>query len=177
MYIKVDGGFSAWSAWWTCTTKSGTKCKCRTRTCTQPEPRNGGKSCDESQSLEIGECEVNGGWTEWSQWSECRTQASCAEQQQPNAAHIVYTRVRTRSCTNPEPQFNGRVCVGADKQEEICTPDMVNPCAAAANAAILVSSNQWGPWGAWDECTKSCGTLYIYLSFLYTNYLTLYSLY
>lgn len=155
--IPVDGGFSAWSAWWTCTTKSGTKCKCRTRTCTQPEPRNGGKSCDESQSLEIGECEVNGGWTEWSQWSACRTQASCAEQQQPNAAHIVYTRVRTRSCTNPEPQFNGRVCVGADKQEEICTPDMVNPCAAAANAAILVSSNQWGPWGAWDECTKSCG--------------------
>jgi hypothetical protein len=61
--IPVDGGFSEWSSWTTCIAKSGERCKCRMRTCDSPAPRNGGKNCDETQLIEIMNCQVNGGWT------------------------------------------------------------------------------------------------------------------
>ena len=61
--IPVDGVFSEWSSWTTCLSNSGEKCQCRMRTCDSPAPRNGGKKCDESQSIEILNCQVNGGWT------------------------------------------------------------------------------------------------------------------
>lgn len=61
--IPVDGGFSEWSPWTTCLANSGERCKCRMRTCDSPAPRNGGKNCDETQLIEIINCQVNGGWT------------------------------------------------------------------------------------------------------------------
>ena len=144
--IPVDGGFSEWSSWTVCMAKSGERCKCRMRTCTSPEPRNGGKNCDESQSIEILNCEVHGGWTAWSAWSACQGGAA-ATCDPANKSPAV--RTRTRSCTNPEPKFNGRVCVGLDQEEEVCTAEMINPCASSLN-------NQWMSWGAWEECSKPC---------------------
>jgi hypothetical protein len=84
-------------------------------------------------------------------------------------------RTRSRTCTNPEPKFNGRLCVGLDQEEgesrsgfiftkmkkwnkifflfyfqEICTQEMINPCATLNN-------HQWMSWGSWEECSKPCG--------------------
>lgn len=146
--IPVDGGFGPWTVWTNCQTKSGEKCKCRMRLCNSPEPKNGGKNCDENASMEILDCEVNGGWTSWSSWSACKSTVSCDQLSQPNAPPLVRTRYRT--CTNPEPKFNGRVCVGPDQEEQICTSEMIYPCSGS-------QMNQWSSWGAWDECSKSCG--------------------
>jgi hypothetical protein len=33
------------------------------RVCNSPEPRNGGKNCDENLSIEILNCQIDGGWT------------------------------------------------------------------------------------------------------------------
>lgn len=50
----IDGGFSAWSEWFTCNQHSGDhrhessnidSCLCRTRSCNNPAPKNGGASC------------------------------------------------------------------------------------------------------------------------------------
>lgn len=148
--LPVDGGFSEWSTWSTCLTKSGDKCKCRMRMCNNPEPRNGGKSCDENSLIEILNCEINGGWTEWSSWSACKlsSPANCEHNTQLNTPPAI--RTRTRSCSNPEPKNGGRLCVGLDKEEEICSQEMINPC-------ISSNSNQWSNWGAWEECSKTCG--------------------
>jgi semaphorin 5 len=144
----VDGGYGEWSSWTSCTAKSGEKCKCRMRLCNSPEPRNGGKSCDESSLIEIQNCDVNGGWTTWSEWSACKFQGI------PNCDNMAASatpaiRSRTRTCTNPEPKFNGRICVGHDREEEVCTPEMINPCGT--------TNSQWLSWGAWEECSKQCG--------------------
>lgn len=146
--IPVDGGFSSWGPWIKCRSKTGENCKCRMRLCNNPEPRNGGKNCDENESIEILDCEINGDWTEWSDWSACKINSLSACE--PNSAHKnpVVIRTRTRSCTNPSPRFNGRLCVGAEKEEEICTHEMINPCHA---------NSQWSSWGAWEACSKSCG--------------------
>ena len=75
----------------------------------------------------------------WSSWSGCKGPSAnnCDGHQQPA------TRTRTRTCTNPEPKFNGRLCVGLDQEEETCSPEMINPCLNSNN-------HQWMSWGSWE---------------------------
>ncbi|XP_055877407.1 A disintegrin and metalloproteinase with thrombospondin motifs 2-like isoform X2 [Biomphalaria glabrata] len=46
----VNGNWSAWTSWTSCSTNCGVGLKYRTRTCTNPEPEYGGKNCDGESS-------------------------------------------------------------------------------------------------------------------------------
>lgn len=153
--LPVDGNFSEWSSWTSCLSASGDKCKCRMRLCNRPEPKNGGKNCDENASIEIAECQINGGWTQWSNWSSCQLNPSLAGNvcEINNPLSVVGVRTRTRSCTNPAPKNNGRICVGHEREEEQCTLESYSPCSASVSA----QQNQWSAWGAWEECSRPCG--------------------
>merc|ERR1711881_517301 len=43
--IPVNGGYSTWSDWSECDTDCGGGSQSRSRTCTNPEPANGGADC------------------------------------------------------------------------------------------------------------------------------------
>ena len=43
--VVVDGGWSTWSSWNTCSKSCGTGQQERRRSCTKPSPSNGGKTC------------------------------------------------------------------------------------------------------------------------------------
>lgn len=49
---------------------------------------------------------VNGGWSEWGEWAAC-TQATC---------NLNQLKIRTRTCTIPEPALGGDYCPGLDAQ-------------------------------------------------------------
>ena len=51
---------------------------------------------------------VDGGWTSWSSWSACSV--SCSEG----------ISKRSRSCTNPSPQYGGDNCVGDGMEIIVC---------------------------------------------------------
>jgi hypothetical protein len=58
---------------------------------------------------------VNGGWTnytEWSKWTKCSE--SCG--------NGIEKSTRSKSCTNPEPKFNGKQCVGeaTEERSQLC---------------------------------------------------------
>jgi chondroitin sulfate proteoglycan 4 len=147
----VDGGWSAWSEWFKCA-QSGDNpskidepgsnvdsCWCRTRTCDNPLPKSGGRSCT-GMNIMVTNCTVNGGWTEWSAWSACSQTCGIA------------IKTRRRTCGNPKPAFGGRVCVGPDRAEIYCPH--LPPCPVPKAAPI---DGGWGPWGPWSECSAVCG--------------------
>ena len=54
----VDGDWSAWSSWSNCRHVGGAnteQCKCRHRSCDNPEPQFGGKHCT-GASVEVSDC-------------------------------------------------------------------------------------------------------------------------
>jgi len=42
---KVDGGFTLWATWSSCSVTCGDGTRSRSRTCTNPEPQHGGLDC------------------------------------------------------------------------------------------------------------------------------------
>ncbi|XP_052814185.1 thrombospondin-1-like [Mya arenaria] len=115
----VDGDWATWGAWSGCdvTCESGTQV--RIRTCTNPEPANGGVNCvgDSTQYKQCTKqlCPVHGGWSGWSDWSLCS--ATCD----------VGMSQRKRSCTNPKPSRAGDYCQDVPQQFKICSS---SPCSS-----------------------------------------------
>lgn len=146
----VDGSWSAWSGWFKCaqyneqsTDESGANsdsCLCRTRTCDNPSPKNGGNGC-KGMNIVVSNCTVNGGWTEWGPWSACSQTCGMA------------VKTRRRSCGSPKPAHGGRVCVGPDRSEIYC--GNLPPCPAPV-LKQPTSDGGWGPWGVWSECNAQC---------------------
>ena len=52
---------------------------------------------------------VDGNWSPWSQWSGCGA-GLCGGNK----------KVRTRSCTNPNPSGGGKKCIGQSFEEGTC---------------------------------------------------------
>ncbi|KAH9494396.1 Netrin receptor unc5b [Bulinus truncatus] len=67
---------------------------------------------------------VNGGWSVWSEWSDCS--ATCGKGKQR----------RSRTCTEPSPYYGGLPCEGEQQQSVTCS----NPCPEFPNTADTVSS-------------------------------------
>lgn len=82
---------------------------------------------------QVTECEalrkcqpINGGWTIWSKWSGCS--ASCGKG----------AIVRSRSCTNPKPQYDGNDCFGGSLQNRSC---YLRKCVADPEQNETIISN------------------------------------
>ncbi|EDO35401.1 predicted protein, partial [Nematostella vectensis] len=107
-----DGGWSEWEAWSPCSQTCGGAPVTRMRTCNNPEPKRGGLPCEGDNTETATDCTksypIDGGWTEWTEWSMCST--SCGPGQQS----------RDRNCTNPPPAYGGKPCEGNPTETQPC---------------------------------------------------------
>lgn len=135
----VDGGYSKWSSYSTCSAECGAGTQVRSRECNNPAPAHGGKTCDglglkeESRTCKIKECPVDGGFDQWSKFSPCTKKCG-------GGSHV-----RVRMCTKPAPAHGGKNCVGETQQVEECNTD---PCPVDGGLSL---------WSAYSKCSKSCG--------------------
>ncbi|KAG8212632.1 hypothetical protein J437_LFUL017211, partial [Ladona fulva] len=74
----------------------------------------------------------NGGWSPWSQWSECSARCGRGVQK------------RSRLCTHPAPLHGGLPCQGSATQKVDCT----TMCPAV--------DGRWSGWSAWSTCGPDC---------------------
>ncbi|XP_074608868.1 uncharacterized protein LOC141863292 [Acropora palmata] len=133
----VHGQWSEWSQWSACAKSCGASKVTRKRSCNNPPPQRGGEECPGEATENALDCEtpcpVDGNWGEWQEWSECST--TCG----PG------TRVRTRECDSPAPEYGGQ-CPGTGQQTEACT---IRPCPTN------VVDGAWGQWGPYSACSET----------------------
>jgi len=119
---QQDGGLSTWSSWTQCTVLCNGGTRQRTRSCTNPAPEGDGKDCSslgdtlETESCNDKLCPVDGGLSTWSSWTQCTVLCNGG------------TRQRTRSCTNPAPEGDGKDCTGDRVETESCNNDPCKVC-------------------------------------------------
>ncbi|XP_035685697.1 SCO-spondin-like [Branchiostoma floridae] len=138
----VDGGWSDWGPWSSCSVTCGIGTETRDRSCTNPAPAHGGADCvgpdEEVQVCDTGvPCPVDGGWSDWGPWSGCSV--TCG----------IGTETRDRSCTNPAPAHGGADCVGPDQEALVQDCDTGVPCPVDGG---------WSDWGPWSGCSVTCGS-------------------
>ncbi|WAR18812.1 CADN-like protein [Mya arenaria] len=149
----IDGGFTPWSSWDACSATCSEGTQSRSRTCTNPEPQYGGLDCvgdsTESHSCNDGSCPVDGGYTVWSSWDACSM--TCGDG----------TKSRSRTCTNPEPQYGGLDCIGVFTESQSCNdgqcPSELNTYINHINTRTCLIDGTYTLWSAWDACSMTCG--------------------
>lgn len=113
----VDGGLTGWIDLVKCDKECGGGVKKLSRYCTNPSPANGGRFCEgpfvKDVACNTEPCPIDGGWTTWTDGGACSKTCGGG------------TRMQTRTCTNPAPQFGGRACIGSDTQITDCN---TQPC-------------------------------------------------
>lgn len=138
--LALNGGWSEWLSWGTCSTTCDAGLQSRQRTCSNPRPSSGGEHCF-GDSLEYRLCKlrgcpgVNGGWGVWSAWGTCSTTCEAGLQ------------TRKRTCSNPQPSNGGEHCFGESADYRSCN---LRTCPSV--------NGEWDAWSTWDSCSTTCGT-------------------
>ena len=133
-FCPVDGVWSRWREWGSCSRTCGGGTKTRERFC--KNKKHGGKDCpglqSESKDCNTKACPVDGYWGPYGSWSSCSKNCGGGEQS------------RTRTCN--EPKNGGRSCPGDSKQTKLCNTQACPSCIE-------------GEWGNWGSCPQSCSTV------------------
>ncbi|KAH3893366.1 hypothetical protein DPMN_017513 [Dreissena polymorpha] len=112
-HCSVNGLWSLWYPWASCSVTCGVGDHYRLRTCTHPRPQHGGSYCEgeaeEREACQQGTCVVDGSWGSWYPWSPCSVSCGVGE------------IVRARTCTNPRPQNGDSYCTGISEERRTCS--------------------------------------------------------
>ncbi|CAH8874719.1 unnamed protein product [Trichobilharzia szidati] len=144
----VNGGWGKWTSWSHCSHSCGGGQRRRTRLCDSPAPAYGGEDCPPTGSTETSECQseacpIHGDWSNWSSWSACSR--TCG----------VGLQSRERECTQPQPQFGGRLCRGSAKEIRTCEVQKRGSSGFCPETDITQNPT-WSEWSSWSECEPDC---------------------
>ncbi|XP_060580092.1 tenascin-like, partial [Ruditapes philippinarum] len=136
--VAVDGIWGNWTPWSACSPTCGDSSgqQTRSRSCNNPPPSNGGQYCigssSDTQPCIISACSFNGGWTPWTTWGDCSVTCGGG------------TQTKSRTCTNPAPQYGGAECSGIGSDSQQC------------NTQYCPLNGGWTQWYTWGTCSVTC---------------------
>ncbi|XP_052278485.1 coadhesin-like isoform X2 [Dreissena polymorpha] len=136
-YCPEAGGWGSWFPWERCSQECDGGFRRRERRCDNPPPRHGGETCpgkeEEDEQCNTHECDVQGGWSEWTRFGACSHTCGRGEM------------LRLRGCTSPAPRGKGSHCVGLRVEARRCEE---RKCPIHGG---------WSDWSAWSSCPVTCG--------------------
>ena len=127
----IEGGWSSWSAWESCSKTCGAGYNIRHRKCSNPYPQYGGTHCKGS-NFQLRDCvrrfcNDSSEFTPWSGWSPCSTRCGTG------------FKSRSRSCKKRDRETGEPMCLGNfGKDYQICVG---KNCEGV-----------WGEWTSWSKC-------------------------
>ncbi|KAK3092507.1 hypothetical protein FSP39_003791 [Pinctada imbricata] len=120
LLLLVNGGWSSWGSYGSCSVTCGGGNQYKSRSCSSPSPRYGGSQCSgsgrKSRQCSTNPCPIDGGWADWGSYSACSVTCGGG------------TQSRSRTCTNPTPQHNGKECSGKDTVSQPCNTQECPNC-------------------------------------------------
>ena len=113
----VDGFWKNWNEWSDCSVTCENGTQTRNRSC--ESPINDGLICDQSYhnnetrecSSAVANCPINGSWSDFGDWSDQCDSVTCG---------LDVEKFRMRSCSMPEPMYNGENCTGPSIEFQNC---------------------------------------------------------
>ncbi|XP_028669475.2 properdin-like isoform X1 [Erpetoichthys calabaricus] len=141
----VHGSWSEWVTVSECPVTCGLGLQLQKRECNNPAPKHNGQQCPGENSRKAVcntnvHCPVDGRWTEWEEWSDCkrhgRRNISCSA--------TAGMQSRTRSCVGRE--FEGDFCDGDSSDNRGCY-----------NIEGCSMEGKWSEWSNWGFCEPPCG--------------------
>jgi len=131
----VDCAWGEWSSWTPCTVTCGNGSTTRLRA-QETTQVNGGQACTgESHAVSAcntDPCPIDCEWGGWESWTRCT--ATCG------GGMSSRSRSKVKQARN-----GGRDCIGESGLEKECN---AQPCPVDC---------KWEDWGAWSECSVTCG--------------------
>lgn len=149
----------------------------RTRTCTNPTPKHGGKVCT-GKSAEIDDCKTEPcpSWATWGSWTQCVStrQRKCVlsgKRVEDKLCGNITEGKETKICKKCQGNWGlwgnwsgclgGTVCgTGKRKRSRVCLPFPGFTCDGAKDeekACNRECKKTWTEWGVWGSCSKTCG--------------------
>ncbi|XP_022098999.1 SCO-spondin-like, partial [Acanthaster planci] len=138
----INCTWNDWAEWSTCSRSCGLGLVRRTRS--YNPAMFGGKECNnknntiETRPCSLLACPVNGGYSQWSQWSNCTMSCDGGETQ------------RIRKCNNPTPKNGGEPCWGPAKETKTCNS---GPCGPKCSGGKIFDSK------CGNRCPSQCAQL------------------
>ncbi|VDI23531.1 Hypothetical predicted protein [Mytilus galloprovincialis] len=134
----IDGQWSNWVSWGTCSVTCASGTQTRQRQCDNPTPQHSGQVCSgsstDSKTCTQVTCPIDGNWGSWASWGSCSV--TCASG----------TETRQRLCDSPAAQHNGQDCSGSGTDTQTCT-----------KVTCPIDGN-WGSWASWGTCSVTCAS-------------------
>lgn len=142
----VDGAWGSWSAFSPCPVTCGVGLQVSVRSCDSPAPKHGGRPCagEERRTntcLTDVHCPVDGSWSDWSSWGECKHPFGRNIQCKPYFGR----QTRERFCRHRA--HGGAICSG-DHLTDRRNCFLVDRC---------LMPGSWAGWDSWSLCQKNCG--------------------
>ncbi|KAL2089466.1 hypothetical protein ACEWY4_014154 [Coilia grayii] len=129
----IHGNWGPWGSWGSCSRSCNGGQMRRHRSCDNPRPVNGGRTCAGSdthtQRCGTASCPVDGNWGVWQAWGECSSSCGGGE------------RTRRRLCNNPSPSNKGRPCPGDSTQLSSCNAQACPGGPQRARGSIIGNIN------------------------------------
>ncbi|CAG2195919.1 HMCN [Mytilus edulis] len=128
----VNGRWSTWQQWTSCSSSCGVGFRTRTRQCNNPTPQSEGVYCYGSPS-QTTKCYtvscpvVVGEWSPWMTWTDCSKPCNGG------------LKERSRNCTSQPPFNGGLYCNGTDTDVKLCNTLSCSGIETRLEFAAIVS--------------------------------------